>query len=494
MQFNTLERILQNFKKEEDKVAFHINNKDYLYKDLSKLVASYQNSLKKIDHNYIGVLVSNTIECYAIQLAIWMSGKTFIPLNPKNPIFRNRKIIDEAHIKLVFHINHPGIDDYYNSSTTIKNLFEIETVEGSIPSVIQIHEEAIAYILFTSGSTGIPKGVTISWKNVNSFVDSILSYDFQYLDEERFLQMFDFSFDVSVASTLIPLILGYAVYTVSDSGVKFTEVYSILEEKEITFASIVPSTLSFLKPYFDEIKLPHLRNCILTAEASDNLMVKQWKDCVPNARIFNFYGPTEVTVWSTAYEWIDWESMKDYNGMPPIGKPLKNVQAVILNKENSMLGANEKGELCLSGQQVTPGYANDSEKNSTSFISIDGVRYYKTGDICYFDGDGEIMYCGRVDHQVQLRGYRVELNEIEFPIKKNYKVGNVIAIPYKTKDGTTSVVLFIEDYKGDSTEPMEFLKTVLPSYMLPEKIILLDKFPTNTSDKVDRKTLASLIF
>ncbi|MCF8296590.1 MAG: AMP-binding protein [Bacteroidales bacterium] len=493
MNYNTLEKISQNFEKEGDKVAFHINDKDYLYKDLSQLVSDYQAILKKIESNSIGVLVSNSIECYAIQLAIWLTGKTFIPLNPKNPIIRNQKILEEASIIVLFHNYHQGIENYRDDLLNIINLSEIESVADSFPSIINVKEDTIAYILFTSGSTGVPKGVAINWRNINSFVDSFLSYDFLYLEEERFLQMFDFSFDVSVASTIIPLILGFSIYTVSDTGVKFTEVYSILEEKEITFAALVPSTLSFLKPFFEEINLPHLRNCILTAEASDNGIVKQWKKCIPNARIFNFYGPTEATIWSTAFEWEKWDNIKDYHGMPPIGKPLKNVNAIIIDKSENILGANIKGELCLSGDHVTLGYSNDNDKNITSFIYIEGIRYYKTGDICFFDLDGDIMYCGRLDHQVQLRGYRVELNEIEFIIKKQFKVNNVIAIPHKKEDGATSVILFIEGYSGGSHEPMEYLKTVLPDYMLPKKIIMLEKFPINNSDKVDRKKLQELI-
>jgi amino acid adenylation domain-containing protein len=485
-----LDQILQTIIENPDKTAFHINDQNYSYSQLSNYIYSIQINLNEIQGKRIGVVTSNTIETYALQLAIWFSGKVFIPLNPKNPVTRNQKIISEANIKTVFHFNYNKTSEINLNQLELYDLSEINIERGE-PKLNITDNSDLAYILFTSGSTGVPKGVQICWGNVESFVDSFLSFDFKFEHEQKFLQMFDFSFDVSVACTIIPLIMGYPIYTISNDDIKYLEVLRIIEEKEITFAVIVPSLLAFIRSYFKEIELKNLNYCILTAEASYNEIVYEWKKCIPNARIFNFYGPTEGTIWATAYEWAN--TLKDYMGMPPIGKPLKNIKCKIIREDNNETEVNEKGELCLGGGQISPGYFRNSKKNEDCFVIISGERYYKTGDVCFFDKDGDIMYCGRIDHQIQVQGYRVELNELEFPVKNRFKISNAIAIQYSNEAGKTQLILFVESYRGEVQTVSDFLKTILPPYMIPDKIINIEKFPINNSDKVDRGKLLEYV-
>ena len=181
--------------------------------------------------------------------------------------------------------------------------------------------------------------------------------------------------------------------------------------------------------------------------------------------------------------------------MLSIGKPLKNIDSIIINNEKEILSDGMKGELCLSGKQITSGYFNNKLMNESSFfnLSIDNkvIRFYKTGDICFKNKNNNYMYCGRKDSQIQIQGYRVELGEIENVLRKNFKMKNVLAIATKNISNLDVIYLFIEGLlEHNSDGQIEyFLEQNLPSYMVPKKIFYLEKFPLNSSSKIDKTKL-----
>ena len=314
----------------------------------------------------MGIVTTNSIETYASIIACWFSGYAYVPLHPKNPEERSRTIMEEARIDLVL---GPGAG--------------LEDTDAEPPADMTVSEpedDQLLYILFTSGSTGVPKGVPITYKNVRTFVDSYDALGFTCDASDRFLQMFDLTFDVSVASYLIPLLMGACIYTVPADGIKYMNVYKLMQQYQITFASIVPSIINYLKPYFSEISLPHLKYCILTAEASNLNVVQEWARCVPNGQLVNLYGPTEATIWCIGYLY-DSRHPKAYNDMLIIGRPFKNVAVLIVDEGGNEVARGEKGELLVAGGQITPGYVNNEERNRTAFIIKDGQRYYNTGDV-----------------------------------------------------------------------------------------------------------------
>ena len=181
-----------------------------------------------------------------------------------------------------------------------------------------------------------------------------------------------------------------------------------------------------------------------------------------------------------------------------IGRPLANVDVIIIDEAGNALPVSEKGELCVSGPQVTPGYWNNKEKNATSFFvkTINGQekRYYHTGDLCYWDCSGNIMYLGRIDQQAKIQGFRVELSEIEFHAREFFQnEKRVIALAFNNEQNLTEIALFVESDAIDSSELIGYLREKLPSYMIPSRYIFEPSFPLNSSDKVDRNRLKEML-
>lgn len=474
--------------------AFCIDGKHHTYGEFWTLVSKIRTGLRKLDlADYkIGLVVNDDLETYASIFAIWMEGKGYVPLHPKHPIERNLDIVVQAGLQKVLDSNlNTKIDDSLVVKTEEFNSLPLTT------DIIDVSDEALAYILFTSGSTGKPKGVQISFKNLDSFVSAFLDTGFQLDQTDKCLQSFDLTFDVSVQSFLIPLIHGASVYTVPHDQIKYSYVFGLLDDHELTFAIFAPSMIHLLRPYFHEIDLPNLRYCILTAEASPIKLVKEWAACIPNSQIFNFYGPTEATIYCTYYEVKLSDKIKEANGLLAIGKPFNGVNIAILDEHLKPVTKGDKGEMFVSGDQVTSGYWNNPDRNKETFEVLDfngsPQRFYRTGDLCLEDEDGDFLYYGRLDNQVKIQGYRIELGEIEFHARESIGGKNAVAFIYPGHTGSNEIALCLETNNIDKNAILASLKSKLPPYMIPSKINNLDEFPLNTSDKVDRKQLKTLI-
>jgi non-ribosomal peptide synthetase component F len=269
-----------------------------------------------------------------------------------------------------------------------------------------------------------------------------------------------------------------------------------MEEQHLTFALMVPSILHYLRPYLDEIDLPAMRYSLFCGEALPLDVTKEWQKCLPNAAIYNVYGPTEDTIFCTHYLYSNSNNHKSRNGILSIGKAMDNTYTIIIDENNHILPAGESGQLCLGGVQLTPGYWYNDEKNQEAFFKLmynnQEERFYKTGDLCLCDEDGDILYLGRMDYQTKIQGFRVELSEIEFHVKSFLVKHNAVAVALIDGIGNTEIGLIIES-KSFSTEPlMEFMKSQMPPYMIPRKIVFTDVFPLNTNGKTDRKKLEQL--
>ncbi|HEU0136113.1 MAG TPA: amino acid adenylation domain-containing protein [Flavobacterium sp.] len=483
--------ILQNIEQNADRNAFCIDGVFYTYRQFGELVSAIRNTITvQPSSSGITALVANDdLETYASIAALWLEGKAYVPLHPQQPITRNVDIVEQA-----------GVDYILNSSSAD---FGTKTISTRNLSFSGLHlfpqttdEQSLAYILFTSGSTGKPKGVPITRGNLGTFMNAFWQTGIAVDETDRCLQAYELTFDLSVQSYLVPLTKGACAFTVPHHEIKYSYVFGLLDDHQLTVAPVPPSLIRFLKPYFDEIDVPSLRYTLLGAEASAIDLIAEWSQCVTNSEIYNCYGPTEATIYCTIYKFPTDGKAKNHNGQMAIGKPFTGITAVIVGDNNEIMPIGNQGELCIAGDQLTAGYWNNPEKNAQSFFEMpfagQQTRFYRTGDFCHIDEEGDILYHGRMDYQIKIQGYRVELGEIEHHAREFLKQHNTVAVAFENKSGNTEIALYIEGECNLTDELSVYLKTKVPAYMMPHKYIVKDVFPLNTSDKVDRKTLKEM--
>ena len=493
MRTSILDRFIEHSRRFPDNAAIFLDGRAYTYSDLSNFCSAICALLKAHEvrkGDRVGIFTENNIYTYASVLGILGCGACYVPLNPQNPVKRNMGIIGDAGINLLLYTEEeekarelslsPGTE-----CRSINN--RVTLTPGNFEPLDQAADD-LCYLLFTSGTTGKPKGVPIYHRNLSAFLDMMLEsgrYDFN--SNDRFLQMFELTFDLSVFSFLVPLSVGASFYPLPQKGMAYLEVADTLETREISVALMVPSVINYLRPYFGEICLPKMRYSLFCGEALYHETLSGWAGCVPYARIENLYGPTEATIFCLRYEWQRREAAHPRGkGIVPIGKPMEGMGAFIL-KEN---GALEEGELWLSGEQVTLAYWNNPSKTAESFgTNQNGNRVYRTGDLCKADQAGNFLYLGRIDNQVKIDGHRIELEEIEFHAREFFGDHQVVATVHTNETGFQSISLFIESEKELQKGLDEHLKKHLPAYMIPKESIRISLFPRNSNGKTDRKAL-----
>src|SRR5437867_9499535 len=493
MATSILDRFIEHSRLFQDDPAIFINDRSYTYGELRNLCSSICSLLKAHDiekGDRVGIFTENNIYTYASLLGILSCGACYVPLNPENPVERNLGIIGDAGINLLLYAENeekaralslsPGTE-----CRPVNN--QVTPTPGKLEPVDQMPGD-LCYLLFTSGTTGKPKGVPIYHRNLSAFLEMMLEsgrYDFNRND--RFLQMFELTFDLSVFSFLVPLSVGAGFYPIPRKRMAYLEVADTLETREITVALMVPSVINYLKPYFGEINLPKMRYSLFCGEALYHETLCGWAKCVPYAKIENLYGPTEATIFCLRYEWQRGELPHPQGkGIVPIGRPMEGMDAFKIN-ENSL---DEEGELCLNGEQVTLGYWNNPSKTAGVFgTTKNGKKFYRTGDLCKIDQAGNFLYLGRIDNQVKIDGHRVELEEIEFHARVFCGDNQVVATVNTNETGFQSILLFIESEKELKEGLGGHLKKHLPAYMIPKEILRVSLFPLNSNGKTDRKAL-----
>ena len=471
---NILTPLCDSIQNYAERNAFYIDGTYYTYRQFAERISAIRTVVRSVGaaDKIWRVALHDDLNTYESIFALWMEGKAYVPLHPSWPEDRIESIKTQVGISNIL----DQCDALYDGDL--------------LGDWSEAYGDDLAYILFTSGSTGVPKGVQISRKNISAFMDSFWQTDIDITPEDRCMQVFDLTFDVSVQSYLVALTRGACVYTVPYGQVKYLYAASLIQEQRITFGAMAPSMLTYLRPYFEEFDASSMKACILTAEACPVDLMEAWYGCAKNTEIYDFYGPTEATIYCTYYKLKRGGKNLSLNGIISIGKPMANVQAIIIREDGSLVEGEEKGELCVAGEQITLGYWNNPEKNASSFFMREGMRYYHTGDLCYWDNSGNIMYSGRIDQQAKIQGFRVELGEIEYHARQFYKNGHrVMAIAFQNEQNLTEIALFVESQHEDVKPLIEYLRGKMPQYMIPTRILFEPSFPLNKSEKVDRNAL-----
>jgi amino acid adenylation domain-containing protein len=364
-------------------------------------------------------------------------------------------------------------------------------------SPVECLPDSIAYLLFTSGSTGVPKGVMVAHRNVQHYINFITER-FSISSEDRFSQTFDMTFDLSVADMFVAWERGACVCCPSEKTL--INPGRFINDARLTIWFSVPSTAVFMKR-LGTLKsgiYPNLRVSMFCGEALPVEVAKGWADAAPNSIIENIYGPTELTIACTYYRWDSVRSSVEAEyGVVPIGQPFPGMVPLIVDESFTQVRPGEAGELLMTGPQLSLGYWHDPAKTAAAFVRPPGRSevYYRTGDrVRRTLGNGPMLYLGRVDNQIKILGHRVELGEVEAVVREESGVDGIVALGWPiTTGGAGGVEVFLQTEDPTCQDLAEKVAKRLPVYMAPRRYRCLPQFPLNANGKYDRSALLNLL-
>ena len=407
----------------------------------------------------VAILANRSVGAYGGILGILAGGRGYVPLNAKFPVERTLGMLQASGCKtlvvgqecaaalaallprldkaLTLIIPDPGFQPDFEVSRTHRAIVARELSKVSDPCEPMVDESDTAYLLFTSGSTGVPKGVAVSQSNVLAYME-YAAKRFGIHAGDRCSQNFDLTFDLSVhdlftcwdgGATLCP----FAEQTLTPA--------TLVEEKELTVWFSVPSVAMFASKLglLEPGAFSTLRWSLFCGEALSSSVASAWQAAANNSILENLYGPTEATIAITTYRWNPATSPAEcVRGLVPIGWPFAGQEVCAVDENLMPVARGESGELCLGGSQVTRGYLNDPEKTAKSFVRLKHTGeqiWYRTGDLVRQDERGCLFYLGRRDFQVKVNGYRVELQEIDLVLREAAHTELAVAIPWPLSDG-----------------------------------------------------------
>lgn len=505
-----------------DNAALYVDGKLLSYRELYGRSCDVANTLLELGVNTNGRCLLygyRSEEVYTGVLGILMAGMAYVPLNPNYPANRNLSIITYSSSSVIIvdplcENNLEGLLDAVDKRLTVvlfsnKNLvsYTQSYPEHSFMSInsdglarlpqVSLEEQHLAYILFTSGTTGQPKGVPISHSNASSYIHNITS-TYPIPAGSRFTQFFDLTFDLSVHDMFVCWTVGGCLYVVPED--ELYQPADFVVRNHISHWFSVPSTAALLNQ-FRKLKpgvFPDLSMTMFCGEALPTEIARLWMAAAPNTMLVNLYGPTEATIAFTHYE-VDRQGLDTITtAMVPIGVPLKGQDVVIIDTQQDSLVTSEKGELLLGGDQLSCGYlhASDKEKDrffSASFNGYESKRWYRTGDIVSQSKEHGLVFHGRLDKQIKIRGYRVEIHEVESVLRTNCNASMCAVVPWLLdKNGSPlELVAFLSGVDKTEAEVITACKAFMPDYMVPGNVYFLDRLPLNDNGKVDYNKLVS---
>jgi len=474
-----------------NKIAHIYRNSNLTYRELKLRSDSIAvNIINLFGKDKTPIIVFGHKDCSMLVsfLACAKSGHPYIPVDSSTPSARVKDILLISGAKLIINISDNLIDI---TSAIILDNIKIEKIllqyENKAPDVsFRIKDDEVYYIIYTSGSTGKPKGVQITKNCIQSFID--WSMDLIDKKDKIFMNQAPFSFDLSVMDTYLSLVSGSILYSIDkEMSANLPELFINFKSCGITTWVSTPSfsEMCLQSEQFNEKLLPELRQMLFCGETLSKECVRKLFQRFPKIKIINFYGPTEATVAVTAIEIK--EEMLALKGSLPVGYVKKDCEIIIEENTN---------EILIVGDSVSLGYFADTDLTGKFFfkrniLSVE-KRGYRTGDMGYIL-NGLLYYEGRIDNQIKLHGYRVEIEDIENNIRKCPFIKNAAVVPIKEGGKIlylATVVVLNDNFEGNLITTVKiFLKDLLPSYMIPRKVKAMKFLPMNGNGKIDRKKI-----
>ncbi|HEX9937525.1 MAG TPA: amino acid adenylation domain-containing protein, partial [Longimicrobium sp.] len=429
----------------------------------------------------VGICLERGTELVVAILAVLKAGGAWVPLDPAYPAERLAFMLaDSGAALLLTRLPLPeGLAPEAGVVCLDANRERIEAESAQAPAAGVIPDN-LAYVIYTSGSTGRPKGVLVPHRGLANVARGH-AHDLGVTAGDRVLQFASPSFDASVFELVMALATGATlVLGTRETLAPGPDLVRLLHDEEVTAATLPPSVLAVLPP----AELPALRTLMTAGEALPAELVERW---APGRRFFNLYGPTEATIWSATAE------CAPGGGRPPIGRPVPNTRAYVLDARGAPVPAGVPGELYVGGAGVTRGYAGRPALTAERFVpdpfgSEPGARLYRTGDRVRWLATGELEFLGRVDEQVKVRGFRIEPGEIEGALRRSEGVADCVVVAREDAPGETRLVAYVVG-GVDAGALREHLLRELPEHMVPSAFVFLDALPLTPNGKLDRKAL-----
>ncbi|MER5883789.1 amino acid adenylation domain-containing protein [Streptomyces sp. NPDC001941] len=439
----------------------------------------------------VGVCLERGVESVVALLAVVKAGGAYLPVDPSYPADRVAYMLDDARpVAVIASTDTVGVVSVSDTRLVViddeRTVAAIAEHDGGALGVA-IELEHPAYVIYTSGSTGRPKGVVVEHRSVAALLGWAAA-EFSGEDFRRVLVSTSFNFDVSVFELFGPLVCGGSVEVVGDLLALADSASGI---GDVSLVSGVPSAFAQMVAAGAIEACP--RTVVLAGEALTADAVAGIRTAIPGARVANIYGPTEATVYATA-----WYADSEVDGLVPIGRPIANARAYVLDGGLSPVPAGVPGELYLAGAGLARGYLNRPELTGERFVadpfSSSGGRLYRTGDVVRWNQDGEIEYLGRADEQVKVRGFRIELGEVQSVLAGHALVAQAVVVAREDVPGDKRLVAYVVPAEEGVADELPrilggFAAERLPSYMVPSAVVVLDMLPLNANGKLDRKAL-----
>ncbi|MFN6501585.1 MAG: non-ribosomal peptide synthetase [Nostoc sp. DedQUE01] len=505
------------------------------YQQLNYKANQVAGLLRKLGVNqgeFVGILKDRDINFLIAILAIYKAGGAYVPIDSTYPPNRIKYMLANSEVRFLFtdssllNVLSDLAEDcsHISSIICLDSLIHDQTLVAERPklkiynkldfehlpndNIEPINDAADpAYMLYTSGSTGLPKGAIVRHDGAINHIYAQFD-ELQLTEEFSFLQSAPSSTDISVWQFLAPLLIGGKTVIVDVETVGIPDkLFKALKLQKITVVELVPALFGGLLEYTSQLgiherELPDLKWMMVVGEPVSVSWVNKWLQIYPEIKIVNAYGPTEAA--DDITQFIVNQPFGENQRTVPIGKPLANLNLYILDEQMQLLPIGAPGEICVSGIGVGAGYWKNQEKTNLSFVPnpFPDTRkklppnrqdlIYKTGDLGRWLADGNMEFLGRIDHQVKIRGFRVELGEIETFLNQHPNVRENVIIVQEDEPGNLLIVAYVVakiDPVPSISELRSFLKEKLPDHMLPSAFVMLENLPLAPSGKVDRKAL-----
>lgn len=472
--------------KQPDATAVFDERRRITFLELNKLADTIATGFPVTRPKFVGVVMDHSVEMVASILAVLKLGAAYIPVEPSFPTERIRFIMKECNVDFVITQQDyasllQGLSLYF-----VKQGTEIDSDIQPLPG--QASPDDIAYVLYTSGTTGIPKGVVVENRNVCHYVRAFKN-EFHVSAGDVMLQYSVCSFDIFVEEVFTTLLNGAALAIPSEETKSdIHRLMHFVEENHITEISGFPYLLLEIN------KLQNLPSCLrLLISGGDVLRTRYISNLKDKVEIYNTYGPSETTVCASYFRCNDALPLPD--GTYPIGKPVKGVQMEILDENLQSVSEGKSGEICISGDGVSRGYLK-CVPESANFISMpDGRRVYRSGDMGYKLPDGNFAFLHRRDTQVMILGKRVECDEVENVLCACKEIEQAVVCPYVDTQGLPYLVAYIVPHDGKFSFKMlkRQLANYLAPFMIPEFFVSMQSLPLTPNGKTDRKALPVIL-